>query len=77
MKEDIEKVNTRYIHERLEENGLIPADLVDFLGIDKSTISLLLNNYKPLTKWHKATFYYFFKALYYRNVAKGYLPLKE
>lgn len=54
-------ITPEYINGKLEQMKLQPKHLVQYLGIDKATISVILSGEKPLTKWQKAAFYYFFR----------------
>ena len=60
-KEDIDAINPTWIAKRMKQLGLKGKHISNRIGIDRSTISSLLTGEKELTKWHKATFYYFFK----------------
>ncbi|GHT01651.1 hypothetical protein AGMMS49525_03060 [Bacteroidia bacterium] len=60
-KNDIESITPDWIKHRMQKFGFKGKHLSNRIGIDTSTISLLLNGEKELTKWHKSTFYYFFK----------------
>lgn len=60
---DIDNVSIEWICNKLERFELKAKQLSTYTGIDKSTISLILNGQKELTKWHKLAFYYFFKYL--------------
>jgi hypothetical protein len=48
---------------KMEKLGLQPKDLVKLLNIDKSSISLMLNGERELSKPGRAMFYYLFKYL--------------
>jgi hypothetical protein len=54
------------IEAKMRQYGLQPKDLVKLLDIDKSSLSLMLNGERELTKSGKAMFYYLFKNLEYR-----------
>jgi hypothetical protein len=58
---DIDAVNFEWIKRRMSNLGLRNKQLTTYTGIDKCTISSILNGEKELTKWHKTAFYYFFK----------------
>lgn len=60
-KEDIETISPEWIKRRMHTLGLKAKHISNRTGIDKSTLSSILNGEKELTKWHKAAFYYFFK----------------
>lgn len=60
-KDDIEKINPEWIAKRMKQLGYKGKHISNRIGIDRSTISSILTGEKELTKWHKATFYYFFK----------------
>jgi hypothetical protein len=58
---DIEAISPDWIKRRMHNLGLKAKHVSNRIGIDRSTISSILTGEKELTKWHKATFYYFFK----------------
>jgi hypothetical protein len=58
-----EVVTATWIQQKMKLHSLKTKHLVEMLGIDKSTLSVLVSGNANLTKWHKATFYYFFKSL--------------
>jgi hypothetical protein len=60
-RKDIDSVSPDWIRRRMNKLGLKNKNINVYTGIDKSTISLILNGEKELTKWHKLAFYYFFK----------------
>ena len=60
-KNDIEAITPSWITKRMKQLGLKGKHVSNRIGIDRSTISSILTGEKELTKWHKATFYYFFK----------------
>ena len=45
----------------MERLGLKNKTVSGHTGIDKCTLSSIINGNKELTKWHKVAFYYFFK----------------
>jgi hypothetical protein len=59
--EDIDSISPEWITRRMKNLGIKAKHICKSIGIDKSTISSILNGDKELTKWHKAAFYYFFK----------------
>lgn len=59
----LKDVNIEWIKTKMEEYNLKQADLVDYLNVNKSTISEWLSESKELTEIHKTMFFYFFKAL--------------
>ena len=59
------------VENKMEQYGLQPKDLVKLLDIDKSSLSLMLNRERELTKPGKAMFYYLFKNLEH---SYGYQP---
>jgi hypothetical protein len=59
--EDIDSISPEWITRRMKNMGIKAKHICKSIGIDKSTISSILNGDKELTKWHKAAFYYFFK----------------
>lgn len=60
-RKDIDSVSVEWILKRMEKLGLKNKHVSNYTGIDKCTVSSLLNGDKELTKWHKVAFYYFFK----------------
>lgn len=58
---DIDSVDSVWVNNQLEKAGLKAKHLASHTGIDKSTLSTLLNGNRPLTKWQKVALYYFFK----------------
>jgi hypothetical protein len=66
-RKDIDAVNTIWINEKMAKLGLKNKTVSSHTGIDKCTLSSLINGEKELTKWHKVAFYYFFK---YYEVAR-------
>jgi hypothetical protein len=65
-RKDIDAINSEWINEKMKHLGLKSKTVSTYTGIDKYTLSALLNGNKDLTKWHKVAFYYFFK---YHEVA--------
>ena len=57
---DSDMIDYKWIRDKMHDLRLNRADIIDHLGIDNSTISLLLSGKRELTKWQKATFYYYF-----------------
>ena len=62
-KDDLKAFTVEKIDAKMHELGLKPKDLVRMLDIDKSTLSLILNKNRELTRASKAMFYYLFKNL--------------
>jgi len=60
-RKDIDSVNTTWINEKMLKLGLKNKTVSSHTGIDKCTLSSIMNGDKELTKWHKVAFYYFFK----------------
>ena len=58
---DIDCIDAKWVGLRLEKYNLKAKNLAVYTGIDKSTLSILLNGNRDLTKWQKVAFYYFFK----------------
>ena len=56
-------IDRHYISNKMDEFGLKAKYLCRLLGIDKTSISRILNGTQPMTKWHKAAFYYLFQIL--------------
>lgn len=60
-RKDIEGINADWIKSRMNRLMLKAKHICTHTGIDKSTLSQILSEEKPLTKWHKIALYYFFK----------------
>jgi hypothetical protein len=60
-RKDIDAVSVEGIKNRMDTLDINNKHVSVHTGIDKSTISSILNGNKELTKWHKVAFYYFFK----------------
>lgn len=60
-RKDIEEINAEWIKNRMNKLMLKAKHVCTHTGVDKSTLSQILNEEKPLTKWHKVALYYFFK----------------
>lgn len=60
-RDELGKINLKYIRTRMEELGLKQSHISKYLDIDKVSLSRILNEERELTKWQKAAFYYFFK----------------
>ena len=58
---DIDAVNAEWIKTNMERLNIKAKNIETYTGIDKSTLSILLNGNRELTKWQKVAFYYFFK----------------
>lgn len=66
-RKDIDAISIEWIQRRMERLGLKNKHISNHTGIDKCTVSSIMNGDKELTKWHKVAFYYFFK---YYEVAR-------
>jgi len=60
-RKDIDSINTSWINDKMSKLGLKNKTVSSHTGIDKCTLSSIVNGEKELTKWHKVAFYYFFK----------------
>lgn len=60
-RKDIEAITPEWIAGEMEALGLKAKHICTHTGLDKSTLSTLLSGNRPLTKWQKVAFYYFFK----------------
>jgi hypothetical protein len=60
-RKDIDSVNVGWINGKMARFGLKNKTVSSHTGIDKCTLSSIINGDKELTKWHKVAFYYFFK----------------
>lgn len=58
---DIDSVNAEWINTNMKRLNIKAKNIETYTGIDKSTLSILLNGNRDLTKWQKVAFYYFFK----------------
>jgi hypothetical protein len=59
------------IETKMKLYGLQAKDLVKLLDIDKSSLSLMLNRERELTKSGRAMFYYLFKSMETNPVSSG------
>lgn len=57
---DVGEITLDWIQERMEEFGIKRKDLIKQLAIDKASLSLYLNEKRPMDKSQKAAFYYYF-----------------
>lgn len=57
---DVNRINVRWIEEKMEEYGITKNDLIKQLAIDKSSLSLILSAHRELSKPMRATFFYYF-----------------
>ena len=62
-KDELKTFTVEKIEAKMDELGLKPKDLVRMLDIDKSTLSLILNKNRELTRASKAMFFYLFKSM--------------
>ncbi|MDR1982111.1 MAG: hypothetical protein LBQ39_10925 [Tannerellaceae bacterium] len=60
-RKDIDAVSVDWVKGRMLKLGLKNKHISTHTGIDKCTVSSIINGDKELTKWHKIAFYYFFK----------------
>ncbi|MDR2125584.1 MAG: hypothetical protein LBP63_01970 [Prevotellaceae bacterium] len=60
-RKDIDAISAEWIRSKMEHLSLKNKTITTHTGIDKCTVSSILNGEKELTKWHKVAFYYFFK----------------
>lgn len=60
---DIDAVDAEWVRATMERLGLRAKHIESHTGISKSTLSILLNGHRPLTRWHKIAFYYLFKHI--------------
>jgi hypothetical protein len=65
-RDELKSFTVADIEIKMQQYGLQPKDLVKLLDIDKSSLSLMLNRGRELTKSGKAMFYYLFKDLEHR-----------
>jgi DNA-binding MarR family transcriptional regulator len=68
-KDDLRNFTVTYVEREMNELGLKPKDLVKLLDIDKSSMSIILNEGRAMTKPHRAMFYYLFKSLRREKIA--------
>jgi len=62
-KVDLTHFSVENVEEKMEKLGLKPKDLTRLLNLNKSSLSLMLNKERGLTKSSKAMLYYLFKYL--------------
>ena len=60
-RKDIDTINADWISDKMTKLCLKSKTVSSHTGIDKCTLSSIINGDKDLTKWHKVAFYYFFK----------------
>lgn len=70
QKDDLKDFDISSVEKKMVELNLQAKDLVKLLDIDKSSLSLILNENRGLSKPHKAMFYYFFKYYELANVRR-------
>jgi len=68
-KDDLRNFTVTDVEREMNELGLKAKDLVKLLDIDKSSMSIILNEGRAMTKPHRAMFYYLFKTLKHRKTA--------
>ena len=68
-KDDLRNFTIVDVEREMEELGLKPKDMVKLLDIDKSSMSIILNEGRMMTKPHRAMFYYLFKTLKHSKTA--------
>jgi len=68
-KDELRTFSIMDIEREMEQLCLKPKDLVKLLDIDKSSMSVILNEGREMTKSHRAMFYYLFKTLRYNKTA--------
>lgn len=59
----IGSISASWVKSMMEATQLTQSKMCDDLGIDKFVMSKLLSNKVGFTRWHKATFYYYFKLI--------------
>jgi hypothetical protein len=68
-KDDLRNFTVADVEREMNELGLKAKDLVKLLDIDKSSMSIILNEGRTMTKPHRAMFYYLFKSLKHGKTA--------
>lgn len=56
-------VSAEYVRNMMKKHELTQTDLCAALGIDKTTMSRLMNGKIGFTRWHRLAFYHYFKNL--------------
>lgn len=64
---DISNISSEWIRDKMEKLNIKSKTIHSYTGIDKASLSELINGKRELTRWHKVAFYYFFKYLELRN----------
>jgi len=64
-KDELRSYSISDVEKEMSALELKPKDLVKLLDIDKSSLSIILNEGREMTKTHRAMFYYLFKTLKY------------
>lgn len=57
---DFGDINYQWINDRMHEFKVSRNDIIKQLAIDKSTLSLMLSGERPLTRFTRAAFWYYF-----------------
>uniref|UniRef100_UPI003217ACC0 hypothetical protein n=1 Tax=uncultured Draconibacterium sp. TaxID=1573823 RepID=UPI003217ACC0 len=57
---NFDEINADWINERIKLFKLSRNDILKQMGLDKSTLSVLLSGEKRLTRFQRAAFYYYF-----------------
>lgn len=61
--EGLEAVGPKWVKSNLKKWDMTQRELADQLGVDEFALSKILAEEYEFTRWHKAAFWYFFKAL--------------
>jgi hypothetical protein len=70
---DLMSINHVWVEKKLIEFDIKPRDLSKQIGIDKSTLSILLKGTRKLTKSQQAAFYYYFLTFELNRDFRNYL----
>jgi antitoxin component HigA of HigAB toxin-antitoxin module len=70
---DLNEIDASWINSRMEEFKLSRKDLLKQMGLDASTLSVLLSGEKNLTRFQKAAFYYYFLCYEINRDVRDYL----
>lgn len=70
---DLASFDHVWVNERMAEFKISRNDLVKQMGIDKATLSELLNGNRSLTKFQKAAFFYYFMTYELNKDVREYM----
>ncbi|HMP29378.1 MAG TPA: hypothetical protein PKD85_07245 [Saprospiraceae bacterium] len=60
--DELSLISASWVKEKMAEHDISQRSLAKSLGVDEFIISKLLSNRIGFTRWHKATFFYYFQG---------------